>query len=300
MTLPAWLIATLLAAVFNSWRTAVQQSVRAQLSVNGAGFVRYFYGLPVAAALLGAYCLARGEPLPRFDLPMIGWALGAGLAQILATNLLLLAFSYHNYVAGTAYSKTEAIQGALLSFVLLGERLAWVSWLGIGVGVFGVLFLASGGKRLRPADLARPAALCGLGAGLGYTLTSICVKLATRDVHTPDLILAALFVLVVTQAGQVLMQGAYVLAREPGEMGRVLASWRTSSLVGLLASLGSACWFTGFALAPVALVRTVGQVEVVFTLGFGRLYLREAVKRHEVIALFCVAIGVALALAGSL
>jgi drug/metabolite transporter (DMT)-like permease len=297
---PIWLIATLCAAVFNSWRTAVQQSVRAQLSVNGAGLVRYFYGLPVAAALLGGYCLYRGEPLPHFDAGLIGWALAAGLAQILGTNLLLLAFSYHNYVAGTAYSKTEAIQGAILSFVLLHERLSWITWLGIAVGVIGVLYLAGSGKRLRPADVVKPAALCGLGAGLGYTMTSIFVKLATREVHTPDLILAALFVLVAAQAGQVLMQGAYVLLREGGEMTRVLRSWRTSSLVGLLASLGSAGWFTGFALAPVALVRTVGQVEVFFTLGFGHLYLREAVKRHEVIALFCVALGVVLALAGSL
>ncbi len=286
--------------MFNSWRTAVQQSVRAQLSVNGAGLVRYFYGLPVALALLAAWCLVRGVPLPSFGLPMLGWALAAGLAQILGTNLLLLAFSYHNYVAGTAYSKTEAIQGAILSFVLLDERLSWISWAGIAVGVFGVLYLAGGGKRLRLADVVRPAALCGLGAGLGYTMTSIFVKLATFEVHTADKILAALFVLVAAQAGQVLMQGTYVLLRERGEMTRVLRSWRSSSLVGLLASLGSAGWFTGFALAPVALVRTVGQVEVFFTLGFGRLYLRETVRRHEVIALFCVAAGVALALAGSL
>lgn len=300
MTVPIWLIATLCAAVFNSWRTAVQQSVRAQLSVNGAGLVRYFYGLPVAAVLLAAWCLVTGEPLPSFGLPMVGWALAGGLAQILGTNLLLLAFSYHNYVAGTAYSKTEAIQGAILSFVLLGERLSWISWAGIAVGVFGVLYLAGGGKRLKLADVVQPAALCGLGAGFGYTMTSIFVKLATFQVHATDKILAALFVLVVAQAGQVLMQGTYVLLRERGEMTRVLRSWRSSSLVGLLASLGSAGWFTGFALAPVALVRTVGQVEVFFTLGFGRLYLRETVKRHEVIALFCVAIGVALALAGSL
>jgi drug/metabolite transporter (DMT)-like permease len=286
--------------VFNSWRTAVQQSVRAQLSVNGAGLVRYFYGLPVALALLAAWCLVRGVPLPSFGLPMLAWALAAGLAQILGTNLLLLAFSYHNYVAGTAYSKTEAIQGAILSFVLLDERLSWISWAGIAVGVFGVLYLAGGGKRLRLADVVRPAALCGLGAGLGYTMTSIFVKLATFEVHTADKILAALFVLVAAQAGQVLMQGTYVLLRERGEMTRVLRSWRSSSLVGLLASLGSAGWFTGFALAPVALVRTVGQIEVFFTLGFGRLYLRETVRRHEVIALFCVAAGVALALAGSL
>lgn len=297
---PIWLVATLCAAVFNSWRTAVQQSVGSQLSVNGAGLVRYFYGLPVALALLAAWCLIRGEGLPSFDAPLLGWALAGGFAQILGTNLLLLAFSYHNYVAGTAYSKTEAIQGAILSFVLLHERLSWISWLGIAVGVVGVLYLAGGGKRLRALDVAQPAALCGLGAGLGYTMTSIFVKLATYAVHTADKILAALFVLVVVQAGQVLMQGAYVLLRERGEMTRVLKSWRTSSQVGLLASLGSAGWFTGFALAPVALVRTVGQVEVFFTLGFGHLYLREAVKRHEVIALFCVAIGVALALAGSL
>lgn len=298
--LPVWLIATLCAAVFNAWRTAAQQSVRAKLSVNGAGLVRYFYGLPVAIALLAGWCLWHGEALPRFEPEMIGWALAGGFAQILGTNLLLLAFSYHNYVAGTAYSKTEAIQGAMLSFVLLGERLSWVSWLGIAVGVFGVLYLASGGKRLRLSDIAQPAALCGLGAGLGYTMTSIFVKLATREVHGADMILAALFVLVMVQAGQVLMQGTYVLLRERGEMTRVLRSWRSSALVGLLASLGSAGWFIGFALAPVALVRTVGQVEVLFTLGFGHLYLREAIRRHEVIALFCVAAGVALALAGSL
>lgn len=298
--LPLWLLATIAAAVFNSWRTAVQQSVRAQLSVNGAGFVRYFYGLPVAVALLAGWCLAHGAGVPRIDAALWVWALAAGFAQIVATNLLLLAFSYHNYVAGTAYAKTEAIQGAILSFVLLGERLSWLSWLGIAVGVFGVLYLASGGRRLRLADLVQPAALCGLGAGLGYTMTSIFVKLATRQVHTGDTVLAALLVLVAVQGLQVLMQGGYLLLREKGEMGRVLKSWRSSALVGLLASLGSAGWFTGFALAPVALVRTVGQIEVIFTVGLGRFYLRETVERREVIALLGIAAGVALALGGSL
>ncbi len=297
---PFWLLATLLGAMFNSWRTAVQQSVRATLSVNGAGLVRYLYGLPVSAALLAGWCLSHGEGLPGFDIPLWGWALAAGLCQIVGTNLLLLSFSYHNYVAGTAYSKTEAIQGALLSLIILGERLSWISWAGIAVGVFGVLYLSAGGRWPRFRDLSGPAALCGLGAGLGFTLTAIFVKLASRETHSADFILGALFVLVAVQAGQLVMQGSYVLLRERGEMARVFKSWRTSSLVGLLASLGSACWFTGFALAPVALVRTVGQIEVFFTLGFGRLYLHEKVRRHEVIALFCVAVGVALALAGSL
>ena len=83
-------------------------------------------------------------------------------------------------------------------------------------------------------------------------------------------------------------------------MRRVLSSWRVSGQVGLLSALGSACWFTGFATAPVALVRIVGQVEVAFTMAFGHFYLRETVRRSELAGLILVAAGVILALAGTL
>lgn len=303
--LTIWLPATLLAALLASWRTAAQQKARALLSLNGAGLVRYFYGLPLAVALLAGWSGLRGEALAMPGEPVWQWSLAAGLAQILGTNLLLMAFSYRNYLAGTAYAKTEAIQGALLSLAMLGEHLSWVSWAGIAVGVVGVLVLAGGGRWPRPGDLVQPAALCGMGAGLGFALTAIFVKLAARQVIAAggagrDTILAALVVLVATQAGQVAMQGVYLLVREPGEIGRVLRAWRHAAPVGVLASLGSACWFTGFAMAPVALVRTVGQVEVFFTLGFSRLYLRERVRRHDVVALFAIGAGVVLALAGTL
>lgn len=295
-----WLPATLLAALLQAWRTAVQQRVRADLSLNAAGLVRYLYGLPVGIVLLATYLLWRGEGLPAVGWAFLGFALAAGFAQIIGTNLLLMAFGYRNYVTGTAYAKTEAIQGALLSLLLLGERLSLLSWAGIGVGVAGVILLSTGGERPRLRDLAQPAALCGLGAGLGFTMTSIFVKLATRDIATGDMVQAALLTLVVVQAGQTLMQGSYVLLREPEQIAAVLRTWRVSAQVGALAALGSACWFTGFATAPVALVRTVGQVEVIFTLGFSRLYLKERVKRFEIGGLILVGIGVALALWGGL
>jgi drug/metabolite transporter (DMT)-like permease len=117
---------------------------------------------------------------------------------------------------------------------------------------------------------------------------------------TDDLVLAALLTLVVVQAGQTLMQGSYVLLREPEQIAAVARTWRVSAQVGALAALGSACWFTGFATAPVALVRTVGQVEVIFTLAFSRLYLKERVKRFEIGGLMLVGTGVALALWGGL
>ena len=99
---------------------------------------------------------------------------------------------------------------------------------------------------------------------------------------------------------QTVLQGGWLLWREPGEMRRVFTSWRVSGQVGLLSALGSACWFTGFATAPVALVRIVGQVEVAFTMAFGHFYLREQMQRSEAAGLLLVVAGVVLALAGAL
>ena len=295
-----WLPATLLAALFQAWRTAVQQRVRADLSVNAAGLVRYLDGLPVGLVLLGAYLTWRSAELPAIHAPFLAYCAAAGFAQIIGTNLLLMAFGYRNYVAGTAFAKTEAMQGALLAFLLLGELLSWLTIFGIAVGVVGVMIVAAGGQRLRLPDIIQPAALCGLGAGLGFTMTSIFVKSASLELETSDKLLAALLALVAVQTWQTLMQGSYVLWREREQLPRVIATWRTSGQVGLLAALGSACWFTGFANAPVALVRAVGQVEVILTLGFSRFYLQEARKPGEALGLILVGLGVVLALIGGL
>lgn len=301
---PIWLPATLLAGAVQAWRTAVQRRVSKSLSVNAAGLVRYLYGLPFALLLLAAYRVAFPAPLPSPDPLFLLLCAAGGLAQIVATNLLILAFAHRNFVVGTAYAKTEAVQGAILSFLLMGERLSPLAWAGIGCGVLGVMLLSTGGKRMGAVDLLRalgqPAALTGIASGFFFALTAVAIRRATQEVGGSDPILAALVVLAVTVTLQTLMQGGYLLLREPGEMGKVLRSWRVSGQVGLLSALGSACWFTGFATAPVALVRIVGQVEIAFTLGFGHYYLGEKMRRSEAMGLALVMGGVVLALAGAL
>ena len=293
-----WLPATFLAGLFQAWRTAVQQRVRAELSVNAAGLVRYLFGFPVGCLLLASYLLFARTSLPgQHDGFWFHAAMG-GVAQILGTNLLILAFGFRNYVVGSAYAKTEAVQGAILAMILLGEHLSVLTWIGIGVGVAGVVVLSAGGQRPRLSDLAQPAALCGLGAGLLFALTSVFIKRATLVVETTDKVLPGLVTLVAVLGLQALLQGTYVAVREREQLARIARSWRVSGQVGLLAAMGSACWFTGFATAPVALVRAVGQVEVIFTLAFGRYYLREPLARSELTGLLTVAVGVVLALLG--
>jgi drug/metabolite transporter (DMT)-like permease len=114
-----------------------------------------------------------------------------------------------------------------------------------------------------------------------------------------DLVHQALVILVVTNTLQTLMQGAWLARTEPGSLRAVFTTWRSSAQVGALSAMGSACWFSAFALAPVALVRAVGQVEILFTLAFSRFYLREGAKRSDVLGSLVVVLGVLLVLLGS-
>ena len=299
---PLWLPVTLVAALFQCWRTALQQRLRGQLSLNAAAVVRYLYGVPVGAALLALYLLAVGGEVPAPGLAFLLFCAAGGLMQILGTNLLIMAFGHRGFAVGTAYAKTEAVQGAFLALILLGERISLLAWLGIAIGVAGVLWLSLAGRSLTARGLlratAQPPALCGLAAGGGFALTSVLIKAANYALPGDDPVLRALLTLVATNVLQTLMQGGWLLAREPDQLRAVFATWRSSAQVGALSACGSACWFTGFALAPVALVRAVGQVEILFTLLFSRFYLGERPSRSEIGGALVLVLGVLLVVAG--
>ena len=298
--MPLWVPITLVAALFQTWRTAMQQRLRGRLSVGTAGLVRYLYAVPVGLVLLLGYRAATGAALPAPTLGFVVACAVAGLAQVLGTSLLIMAFGHRNFAVGTAYSKTDAVQAALMSWLLLHETLAPVAWFGIGVGVCGVMTLSLAGRGLDPGALLRatvqPAALCGLGAGTGFAVAGVGIKAASVSLAASDTILGALFALVVTNVLQTLMQGGYMAWREPAGFRDAFTSWRSSAWVGALSAGGSACWFTAFSLAPVALVRTLGQVEMMSTLLFSRFYLHETLKRADIAGLVLIVCGVMLVL----
>ena len=293
-----WVPITVSAALFQCWRTAMQQKLRNLLSVNGAVFVRFLYGAPTALVLLIGALLLSGAPLPKVNAAFLLVCTAGGLAQIVATNLLIMAFGYRNFAVGTAYSKTETAQSAILALILLGEVLHPAAWFGICIGLAGVMTLSLAGRGLRPRELAaatvQPAALAGLGAGFLFALTAVFIKVANHTLSGSSVFVRALLVLVVTNTLQTLLQGGYLAWREPSELRKAFTTWRSSALVGTLSAAGSACWFTAFALADIALVRSVGQVEIVFTLLFSRFYLKETLKPGDVVGLALVVSGVLL------
>jgi drug/metabolite transporter (DMT)-like permease len=242
--------------------------------------------------------LITGLPLPSPNVPFLLHCIAGGLMQILATNLLIMAFGFRNFAVGTAYSKTETAQTAVIALIVLHEVLRPIAWIGIALGLSGVMTLSLAGRGVKPRDLVlatvQPAALCGLSAGFLFALTAVFIKLANKALSGPSLLVRALLVLVVMNTLQIMMQGAFLAWREPAELRKAMTTWRSSAWVGTLSALGSACWFTAFALAEIALVRAVGQVEIVFTLLFSRFYLKETLRPGDIAGLVLVVCGVLL------
>jgi drug/metabolite transporter (DMT)-like permease len=77
---------------------------------------------------------------------------------------------------------------------------------------------------------------------------------------------------------------------------RVLAERHNGALVGLTSFLDSAGWFTAFTLQIAAYVRTLGLVELAFTLLISRYAFRERARPVEIIGLAMLVISIAAVL----
>jgi drug/metabolite transporter (DMT)-like permease len=106
--------------------------------------------------------------------------------------------------------------------------------------------------------------------------------------------MAAGTVLVWAQAIQVALLGGWLWLRRPEVVRAVFREWRLSLLAGFMGAAGSAGWFTAMALEPVAHVRTLGLVEVLFSLGVSRRIFKERIGWRELAGIALVVLGVAI------
>ena len=279
-----WIPITVWAAFAQTLRNAAQRHLTAELGTLGATLVRFLYGLPFALAWLWGVQAFTGLALPAPAATFWLWVLVAGVSQIAATALLLRVMAERNFALGVAYSKTEIIQVALFAYVFLGDRVNALTGLAIAFGTLGVLMLS-------PADRSRPlrtmltgwtsrSALIGLASGAGFALAAVGYRGAALALQT-EFLMAGAYTLVAAQLTQTLLLGGWLLARNPDAVRRVLRAWRASLFAGLMGAAASAGWFTAMAIEPVAHVRTLGLVELLFSYVVSRRVFRERLSRIE-------------------
>ncbi len=297
----AWIPITIWAAACQTLRTGLQKQLKGRLSTNGASFTRFLYGMPLALLYLAAVVYFTGLPVPAPHWEFIAWLLVGATAQIFATNLLILALTLRNFVVGTAYSKTEAIQAAVFGLLLLGETVSIGGVVAIILGTVGVMLIS-----LKHADnklhafllgWTERSALIGIASGGLFAISAVGFRAASLSLDTGNMPLAAGTTLAWATVYQTLVMALWLAWREKGQIGQVLAAWRPGMLVGIASAAGSAGWFTAMAMQLAAYVRMLGLVEMVFTFLMSYLVFRERPARAEIIGVIVLLTGIFIGLA---
>ncbi len=295
-----WIPLTIAAAFLQNVRSALQKHLKGELGTIGATFVRFGYGFPFAIIYLAALVVLFDFDMPRFNPAFIGWVVLGGIAQILATALLVTLFDARNFAVGTTYSKTETVQAAVFALVFLGESISITATIGILVSLVGVIAISAarapaGLAGIARSWMARPA-LIGLASGSFFGVAAVSYRGASLSLGGDGFMVQAAFTLAVVLVFQTVVMAAFMALRDPGEITRVIKAWRVAGLVGLSGAVASIGWFTAMTIQNAALVRALGQIELVFTIASSVLIFREKILRLELTGIVLVVAGIIILL----
>lgn len=296
-----WIPVTLAAATFQILRTSRQHELRTVLDTSAAGFVRYAYGFPLAVVGLVAVLAFGPNGLPTLPARFWVFVTLAGLAQIIGTVALLTSFKLRDFAIGTVYAKTEVVQVAIVSTVLLDEPIGAWAWIGVVLCLVGVVWLAAPGRVGDvAARLGDPAAWMGAVAGGLFAVAAVGIRGASNalDADLPASF-RALVTLTVMLGIQSAVNGAQLAITQRSHLLDAARAWRRALPVGILSLLGSFSWAWAMTLTSAAKVRTLGQVELVIAFVISAWWLGERHERNDYLAsaLVLIGIGVVVALA---
>ncbi|WP_416307300.1 multidrug transporter [Neptunicella sp. SCSIO 80796] len=281
-----WIFFTLLAAFMQSWRNAFQSRLGQEVKVTGVTLARFLWASPVAAVYLGLLYYWQPAPVPVFTAPFSGFVVGAALMQILATALMVKLFKMNNYAIGAGLAKSEALVAAVLGMLFFGTSLSMLGWGGVIIGGIAV-FLMSARQGFR--GLSVNTVLLGLACGSSFALTSLWVREASLALNLPFPYSAA-WVLLLVISLQTLILVVFLLLQDPASLKALWQRPKLTLLTSIASCVGSIGWFSAMSLQTVPYVKTLGQVEVFFTMLISAYWLKQKLQIKDALGLVLIAI----------
>lgn len=270
---PHVLLAVLLGALLHAcWNALVKSSTDKTLDTALIHVLCSFYALPI--------CLYLGLPDPQV------WPYIAASLVVHVAYYFALAGAYRHGDLGLAYPLmrgTAPVLVALSSFLVLGEALTPLAWLGVLCVSCGLLLIGSGGAMLAQKK-AVVFALCN--AVLIAIYTVVDAKGARLSGHV--LQYAALLFALDGWPFAILV----LWQRKGAVMPYVRVRWRVAAggAAASLASYSIALW--AMTVAPVALIAALRETSVLFAAILGAWLLKEPWTRPRVLGTVSIVLGV--------
>lgn len=289
-----WIYFTFLAAFMQAWRNAFQSRLSKDVKVMGVTLARFLWAGPMVMLYLAALYLWQPVDLPDITVRFLFCAVGAALMQILATALMVQLFKLNNYAIGAGLAKSEAVVAAIFGVVFFGTQLSVIGWIGVLIGGFAIFYMSKV-KGLNGASFK--TLFIGLSCGSAFALTSLWVRQASQMLSLPFLHRAA-WVLLIVIGVQTLLLLLYLGLKDKATLQAVWQRPRLTLLTSGSSCLGSIGWFTAMSLQAVPYVKTLGQIEVFFTLAIGSLWLKQKTQIKDVVGLGLIAIAAVMVVWG--
>ncbi|RRH73835.1 DMT family transporter [Falsigemmobacter faecalis] len=280
-----WIVITIAAAFLQNLRSAAQKHLKGVMGTTGATFVRFGFGMPFAFLFLAVLVWGRGVTLPALNGEFALWVIAGASAQIGATFLLIHLFSFRNFAAGTAYSRTEPAQAALFALIFLGETVTPGAIAAIAISVLGVMLISVAHSALTLKSLVTSVfqrnALIGLASGLLFGISAVAYRAASLSLGGPDFMTQAAVTLVCTITLQTLAMGGWLLWKDRSEVARIAKAWKISLFTGATGASASFGWFMAMTLQQAAVVKALAQIEMLFTFAATVFFFREKITARE-------------------
>jgi drug/metabolite transporter (DMT)-like permease len=296
-----WIPITIAAAFLQNLRSAAQKHLKGVMGTTGATFVRFGFGFPFALIFVAVLYWLAGYPLPALNAAFFGWALLGALGQIVATFLLIHLFSFRNFAVGTAYSRTEPAQAALFALVFLGERASLGAVAAIAISVFGVMLIsvAHVAVSLRSilASTVGRNALIGLASGTAFGIAAVAYRAASLALGGPNFLMQAAVTLAFVITFQTAIMLIWMVWKDRAEIGRIAKAWKLSLFTGFVGASASFGWFTAMTLQQAAIVKSLAQIEMLFTFAATVFFFKEKINRLEIAGCALIVGGILVLLA---
>lgn len=285
----SWVLFTLMAAFTQAWRNAFQKQLSTTVDVYGVTLARFIFAFPLA--LIYLFCLYWQKPTTStINFTHFYWLyiFIAAISQILATILLVQLFKQKNYAIGVGLAKSEAILAAIIGVTLLGEYLSPLAWIGVFLGGFAIFLLSKGG--MQHSKFSWNTFIIGVLSGLCFAITSLLVREATLELTSLPFLHRAAWVLMSVTGIQCIFLLLYLTFFKRHTLVHMFDRSRLVFKISCCSCLASLGWFTAMSMQTVAIVTTLGQIEMLFSLLISAYIFKEKLVSTDHWGLFWIII----------
>ena len=291
-----WIVTSVLGAFFQNARSSIQKKLNTEMSLMASTYVRFAFSLPILFVVFFIYFGNFNYFIISVqDSNFITYVILASVLQISFTLLFLYLLKFTNFLVGTALSKTEVIQIAFFEFIILKDYLNFYALLGIMISTIGVIIFSTKDLKNIINSFFSKSTVVGLLCGTLLALSVVFYRGSMEFLEFTnknfDRALLTLFAATIIQTSLITL---YLLLFEISEFKKIKSNIKLSSLAGFFGFSATISWFYYFSLVQAALVRAVGQIELLFSYISSRFMFKEKIRYIEIFGIIIFIFGLIL------